>query len=176
MSCVFGRSNRRRHEVFPPHRAWRWLKFLAVGLLATSSGALYAHQTTAYFAGVTVALGSGFSNPTGVAVDGNGNVYVADFGHGTVKEIVAAGGSTTVQTLASGFSFSTPYGVAVDSSGNVYVADKGSATPGSGAVYEIPAAGGSTTVNTLGGGFSNPTGVAMDGSGDVSSRTLATMR
>jgi hypothetical protein len=43
-------------------------------------------------------------------------------------------------------------------------------------VYEIPAAGGSTTVNTLGGGFSNPTGVAMDGSGDVSSRTLATMR
>ena len=33
-------------------------------------------------------LGSGFSFPLGVAVDGSGDVYVADDGNNTVKEIV----------------------------------------------------------------------------------------
>ena len=32
-------------------------------------------------------MGSGFSNPLGVAVDGAGNVYVADFGNDAIKEI-----------------------------------------------------------------------------------------
>ena len=55
----------------------------------------------------------------GVAVDGSGNVFVAD---GTaVKEILAAGGYTTVNRLGSGFNQS--FGVAVDGSGNVFVAD-----------------------------------------------------
>ena len=105
-------------------------------------------------------LGSGFSQPFGVAVDGAGNVFVADKANTTVKEIVAAGGYTTVNTLGSGFI--TPTGVAVDGAGNVFVADSGN-----GAVKEIVAAGGYTTVTTVGSGFSNPTGVAVDGSGNV---------
>jgi hypothetical protein len=56
-----------------------------------------------------------------VAVDGSGNVFVADLGNNAVKEIVAAGGYTTVNTLRSGFN--EPEGVAVDGSGNVFVAD-----------------------------------------------------
>ena len=66
-------------------------------------------------------LGSGFSYPCGVAVDGSGNVFVADTDNNAVKEILAAGGYTTVKTLGSGFS--DPTGVAVDGSGNVFVAD-----------------------------------------------------
>ena len=77
-----------------------------------------------------------------------------------MKEILAAGGYTTVNTLGSGFS--GPDGVAVDGSGNVFVADTGN-----NAVKEILAAGGYTTVNTLGSGFNQPFGVAVDGNGNV---------
>ena len=42
--------------------------------------------------------------PFGVAVDGSGNVFVADRDNNAVKEILAAGGYTTVNTLESGFS------------------------------------------------------------------------
>ncbi len=120
-----------------------------------------AHSQTVSFAGVqTTLLASGLSSPEGVAVDASGNVFVADSGHDAVKEIVAAGGYTTVNTLGSGFS--SPEGVAVDASGNVFVADTGH-----NAVKEILAAGGYTTVNTLGSGFYAPYGVAVDGSGHV---------
>ncbi len=105
-------------------------------------------------------LGSGFSNPYGVAVDANGNVFVADKNHSAVKEILAAGGYTTVNTLGSGFS--DPYDVAVDATGNVFVADTGN-----NAVKEILASGGYATVNTLGSGFSAPEGVALDQNGNV---------
>jgi hypothetical protein len=39
-------------------------------------------------------LSSGFSEPIGVAVDGSGNVFVADFGNSAVKEILVAGAYT----------------------------------------------------------------------------------
>jgi sugar lactone lactonase YvrE len=79
-----------------------------------------------------------------------------------VKEILAAGGYTTVTPLGTGFS--TPKGVAVDGAGNVFVADSGN-----NAVKEILAAGGYTTVTPLGTGFtfSGPTGAAVDGNGNV---------
>ena len=95
-----------------------------------------------------------------MAVDGSGNVFVADTQNNAVKEIVAAGSYTTINTLGSGFN--QPNGVAVDGNGNVYVGDTGNA-----AVKEIVAAGGYTTVNTLGSGFDYPTGVAVDVNGNV---------
>jgi hypothetical protein len=72
-------------------------------------------------------LGSGFDDPLGVAVDGSGNVYVADVAENAIKEIVAVNGSIpdnpTINILGRGFV--QPWGVAVDGSGNVYVADNG---------------------------------------------------
>jgi streptogramin lyase len=107
-----------------------------------------------------VTIGSGLGKPYGVAVDGGGDVFVADTFNNAVKEIVAAGGYAMVNTLGSGFS--NPFGIAVDGKGNVFVADYGN-----NAVKEILAAGGYVTVKTLGGGFSTPSGVAVDGSGNV---------
>jgi sugar lactone lactonase YvrE len=107
-----------------------------------------------------VTLGTGFSAPSGVAVDANGNVFVADQNNNAVKEILASGAFVTVSSLASGFNL--PEGVAVDSAGNVYVADALNSE-----VKEIVAAGGFTTVKTLGSGFNFPEGVAVDGSGNV---------
>jgi len=112
--------------------------------------------------GITSALGGGFGNPSGVATDGGGNVYVADWGNSAVKEMPpGCASSSCVTTLGGGFG--TPSGVAVDGAGNVYVADSGN-----NAVKEMPRGCASAScVTTLGGGFSGPTGVAVDGSGNV---------
>jgi sugar lactone lactonase YvrE len=114
-------------------------------------------------------LGSGFTTPQGIAVDGMGNVYVADAASNKVNELIAVGGfvpaSPTIVTLGSGFS--APSGVAVDGAGNVYVADTGNNF-----VKELIAVGGAVpatnpTVILVGSGYSAPTGVAVDGSGNV---------
>ena len=110
--------------------------------------------------------GTGFSfgQPAGVAIDGSGNLFVADFKNVAVYEMLAAGGYTTVKTLGGTPAFGGPAGVAVDGAGNVFVADFINQ-----AVYEILAAGGYTTVNTLGGGFAfgHPSDVALDASANL---------
>ena len=101
-------------------------------------------------------LGSGFSEPIGVAVDSSGNVFVADTFNDKVKEMLAVGGSVpaspTINTLGSGFF--RPTALAIDGSGNIYVTDSAN-----NAVKEIAAVGG--TVKTLGSGFNNPFGIAI---------------
>jgi DNA-binding beta-propeller fold protein YncE len=82
-----------------------------VGLLGGAAQAQTAH------AGNTVQLGSGFRGPFGVAVDGSGNVFVADQINNAVKEIVAVNGvipaaNPAINTLGSGFL--NPSGVAVE--------------------------------------------------------------
>jgi len=111
-------------------------------------GAVAGAQTAAFSYAIT-ALGGGFSSPTGVAVDGSGNVYVADESNSAVKEMPAGcTSSSCVTTLGGGFS--QPFGVAVDGSGNIYVADTYNS-----AVKEMPAGcASSSCVTTLGGGFS----------------------
>jgi hypothetical protein len=131
------------------------------------SGTGQGPQITFSSPGMQSMLGSGFSSPIGVAVDGSGNVFVADFDSG-VKEIVAVNGVVSSSSMVNpvGSGFSSPQGVSVDGSGNVFVADTNH-----NAVKEIVAVNGvvssSSTVNTLGSGFSLPEGVAVDGSGNV---------
>ncbi len=67
--------------------------------------------------------GFNFGEPADVAIDGAGNLFVADFGKDAVYEMLAAGGYTTVNTLGGGFAFGGPAGVAVDGAGNLFVAD-----------------------------------------------------
>ena len=73
--------------------------------------------------------------PQGVAVDGQGNVYIADGNDDRVRKVSPAGTITTFAgTGHTGFSgdggpatsaqLSSPYGVAVDGKGNVYIADR----------------------------------------------------
>ena len=72
-----------------------------------------------------------FNNPTGVAVDSSGNLYVADRDNNRIRKITKEGVVSTLAGSSQGYldatgteaSFSFPTGVAMDSSGNVYVAD-----------------------------------------------------
>ena len=107
-------------------------------------------------------LGGGFNYPTGAAVDGNGDVFVADAFNNGVKRIPAGCTVTScVTTLGGGFS--QPRDVALDGAGNVYVADTHN-----NAVKQSPSGCTvSSCVITLGGGFSGPFGVAVDNAGNV---------
>jgi sugar lactone lactonase YvrE len=127
-----------------------------------------ADQGVVTASSATRLIGSGFYLPYGLAIDGAGNLFVADTYHHAIKEIMAVAGtipdSPTIRTLGSGFQY--PYSLAVDRSGNVFVADNYSSL-----VSEIVAVDGtiptSPTIRTLGSGFQYPEGIAVDPSGDV---------
>lgn len=86
-------------------------------------------------AGQTDGLGSSarFNNPTGVAVDGRGTVYVADHGNHTIRAVSPAGQVTTLAGLAgspgdsdglgAAARFTLPYGLALGTSGLLFVSE-----------------------------------------------------
>jgi DNA-binding beta-propeller fold protein YncE len=65
----------------------------------------------------------GVKCPSGIAVDANDNLFVADSLANTVVEIPSNSGSnsSSMITVASGFNFLS--GIAVDGAGRVYVVD-----------------------------------------------------
>lgn len=125
-----------------------------------------------------------FKSDAAIAVDGSGNVYVADTANYTIRKIAPGGEVTTLAGLAettgstdghgAHATFRYPAGIAVDGSGLVYVADTENHT-----IRKITAAGDVTTfvgypgaagyVNASGfaARFNNPHGLALDGSGNL---------
>ena len=156
-------------------------KVTAAGVVATLAG-------SGNF-GSTDGTGSAarFSFPTGVAVDANGNVYVADAGNSSIRKVTPAGVVTTLAGLdgshgsadgtGSAAQFDVPYGVAVDNAGNVYVTDNGNHN-----LRKVTPVGTNWVVTTLDGLAGNagsadgmgssarfyaPQGLAVDSAGNV---------
>ncbi len=130
------------------------LTIAGLTLTVTQAGSTYVPAP----APDTTLVGSGLNYPCGVAVDGAGNVYIADTLNNAIKQWAAPNGPLT--TLV-GSGLSEPGGVAVDAAGNVYIADTGNS-----AVKKWVAV--SNTVTTLiGSGLNTPCGVAVDGAGNV---------
>ena len=101
---------------------------------------------------------TGLSQPTGVAVDASGNLYVTDPGAGQVYKETLSGGTYAQSTIAS----VTANGIAVDGIGNVYIADTGD-----GEVLKETVSGGTYTQSVLASGLIDLEGLALDPSGHV---------
>ena len=123
--------------------------------------------------------------PFGVAVDGSGNIYIAEWSNHRVRKVSASGVITTIAGVGiAGFggdggpatdaALNSPEGVAVDSAGNVYIADSFNNR-----IRKIDTSGRITTVAGNGDsgytgdgaatqvGLNDPSGVAVDNSGNI---------
>lgn len=124
-----------------------------------------------------------FKGLGGVAVDKDGNLYIADGGSNKIKKMSPEGVVTTlagsgaagglIDGPGSTAAFNNPFGVAVDSDGNVFVADTGN-----NAIRKISPDGLVTTIagtgtagSADGAGFTatfrGPTGIAVSASGKI---------
>ncbi len=99
------------------------------GVIATIAG----NGTIAFSGGNGSPLGAQLNLPQGVAVDDNGNLYIADSASNRVFKVSHGVVTTIAGNGAAGFSgdngpaanaqLNSPQGVAIDASGNVYITD-----------------------------------------------------
>ncbi len=156
----------------------------------TSGGVVTTLAGTPGLAGTTDGTGSGalFNNPCGIAANGT-LIYVADTSNNTIRQVTPAGVVTTLagtpsligssNGTGSAAQFYFPNGLALDSSGNVYIADtfnqdirvmtpSGTVTTLAGtATTTLPGKAGDVNGTGTAASFNSPTGVAVDGSGNV---------
>jgi sugar lactone lactonase YvrE len=148
--------------------------FCATVRKITPDGTVTTFAGTAGLPGASDGVGRAarFYFPMGVAVDGAGNVYVVDQGNRALRKITPDGTVTTVVNGAA--KWASPAGVAVGRDGNIYVADGGAqvirkVTPaGVDSVFAgSPGLQGTTDASGGAARFYFPTGLAVDGAGNL---------
>ncbi|MFO0578450.1 MAG: hypothetical protein U1A78_30975 [Polyangia bacterium] len=150
-----------------------------------STGAVTTLVGSAGQSGSTDGTGAAarFNSPQGVAADGPGSLYVADYGNHTIRKVVLSTGEVTTLAGSAGMRgstdgaggaarFSYPRGVAADGAGFLYVADLRNHTIrlSTGAVTTLAGSAGlpgSTDGTGDAARFSSPQGVATDGAGSL---------
>jgi sugar lactone lactonase YvrE len=156
----------------------------ATGVITTVAGS----GTPGYGGDGSVATAAQLDAPEGVAIDGAGNLYIADTDNHRVRKVAAGSGVITTLAGSGVYGFSgdgaaaiaaqmrSPNAVAVDGAGNVYISDANNER-----IRKVDAADGNiTTVAGTGSwGFSGeggaatsatlnaPSGLAVDAAGNV---------
>lgn len=136
------------------------------------------------FADSAVGLAASFHGPSGVAVDAQGNVYIADTANhairrisvldGSVSTVAGSGQAGAVDGTGSAARFNSPRGLALDRDGTLIVADTGNhvlrrVTP-QGVVTRLAGVFGSrgrTDGPSNSALFNGPTAVAVDAAGTI---------
>jgi sugar lactone lactonase YvrE len=160
------------------------LAFIPLGFAQNVVSTIAGTGFAGYNGDAVAATSAALNQPSAVAVDATGNIYVADRGNHRIRRVSAAGQiTTTAGTGAAAFSgdggfpttadLSFPQGVAVDSAGRVYIADTGNhrvrridadgrirTVAGNGTVEPILDGGQATTT-----AVPSPTTIAVDAGG-----------
>jgi hypothetical protein len=131
---------------------------------ANGIGQSYTFSTIAGVAGLSgtndgLTADARFNRPAGLALDGAGNIYVADLYNHTIRKLTPAGTNWIVSTVAgkaetigssdgtnSQASFDRPSAVAVDTAGNLFVTDNYNQT-----IRKLTPSGTNWVVSTLAG-------------------------
>ena len=154
--------------------------YLPNGIITTVAG----NGTAGYVGDSSSATNAEINNPYGVAVDTNGNLFIADYGNNRIRKASTNGIITTVVGggyaigdggLATSANISTPSAVTVDPNGNLFIADKGNCrirkvstnsiittVAGNGAQGYAGDGGSATNAE-----ISGTLGIAVDGSGNL---------
>jgi uncharacterized protein (TIGR03437 family) len=181
--------NIRRHAIVAPCALiiLTAVAFGQTGIITTVAG----NGTGSYSGDGGPAGSATINNPTGVAVDSRGNLYIADYLNNSIRKVDTAGNINTVagcgpsiECLIAGpgdggpathGSVMGPFDVVVDGNGNIYASDSGRNS-----VRKVDQGGTITTfAGGKGAGFSgdggpaaeallnDPVGLAVDGSGNL---------
>jgi sugar lactone lactonase YvrE len=114
-----------------------------------------------FLPGTESTIGSSFTSPGGMVVDGSGNVFISDTGNNRVQKETLLAGNYTQSTLPTS-TLDSPGGLAIDGGGNLYIAD----AYNNRVLKETPLAG-DYAETTIGNGMNKPNGIAVDGSGNL---------
>jgi len=148
-------------------------KITSAGVVSRVAGVTSAGYTNTTVNTANSVYGA-FRKPSGIAVDGNGTIYVADLGNSAIRQITSAGVITTIaggpgQTTLVG----TPFGLTMDVNGNLFITDE------AGRVMELTSTkilyllAGSPSVMGYADGsgttaqFNTPLGIAVDANGNI---------
>jgi hypothetical protein len=157
-------------------------KINTTGIIATIAG----NDTSGYSGDGGPATAAELSLPTGLALDGAGNIYLSDYSNNRIRKIDNTGIITTIagnDTMSFGgdngpataAELHFPAGLAIDGSGNLYIADENNSrvrkvnsaniitTIAGNGIYGYGGDGGHATAAEL----SAPAGVTVDGAGNI---------
>jgi uncharacterized protein (TIGR03437 family) len=144
---------------------------VAGGTISTVAG----NGTAGFLGDKAAATSAELYNPSGVAVDSSGNIYIADTSNWVIRKV--AGGNITTYAgdntlggggggdhgLAINAQLAIPTGLAVDAAGNLYIADTGTNS-----IRIVAASTGIITTLSIGSfNLKSPRAVAVDAAGDV---------
>ena len=145
------------------------IREVKAGTISTVAG----DGTPGYTGDTAAATSAELDDPSGIAVDSSGNLYIADTSNHVIRKV--AGGTITTYAgtnvsggtgdhgLAIDAQLANPTGLTLDAAGNLYIADTGNSR----IRIVTKATGDITSLSTGNFILSSPKGVAVDAAGNV---------